>query len=74
MLELAFIACLPVFNVNGAIEEHCDKKSLLFSDVSPMTCMIGAQPQLAQWMNKHPEYIRITEWRCGYLRITEQEV
>lgn len=57
MIELAFIACL------AAEPSACEKKSLTFTDVSPMTCMIGAQPTLAEWATSHPKW-RIARWTC----------
>jgi hypothetical protein len=65
MLELAFTVCLLADPAN------CEERSLLFVDVSPMQCMIGAQSALAPWVEEHPAW-RIDSFRCHYLdqRIT----
>ena len=57
---LYFTACLI------ASPDTCEKRVHLFSDEvqGPMACIAVAQPQLADWQNKHPDY-RVTEWRCG---------
>ncbi|KFI31464.1 hypothetical protein CDV50_08950 [Haematobacter massiliensis] len=57
MIELAFIACLT------AAPALCEKKSLLFTEISPLTCMMSAQPQLAAWVDSHPKW-RIAKWNC----------
>lgn len=57
MIELAFIACLT------AEPAACEKKSLQYTDVSPMTCIIGAQPMLAEWTATHPHW-RVARWTC----------
>lgn len=57
MMELAFIACLT------ADPAACEKKSLVFSEMSPMACMMGAQPTLADWVETHPQW-RIARWSC----------
>jgi hypothetical protein len=66
MLELAFTVCLL------ASPEHCEGRSLLFVDVSPMQCMMGAQTVLAPWSEENPGW-QIDSYRCQYLdtRITE---
>lgn len=57
MVELAFTICSIV---EGA---KCQERSLVFSDLSIMTCMVGAQPQLAIWAESHPNW-RIAKWSC----------
>lgn len=57
MIELAFIACL------AAEPAACEKKSLVFTEMSPMACMMGAQPTLADWVASHPKW-RIARWSC----------
>lgn len=57
MIELAFIACLV------ADRATCREESLLFADVAILTCMVGAQPQLAQWTEANPEWA-IDRWSC----------
>jgi hypothetical protein len=57
MIELAFTICSIV---EGA---KCREQSLVFSDVSLITCMVGAQPQLAMWAEQHPNWT-ISKWHC----------
>lgn len=58
MMELLFIACLV------GQPDSCEEKSLQFVDIpSHMACMMGAQPQLARWVQDHPEW-RIAQWTC----------
>lgn len=66
MIELAFIACLT------AAPALCEKKSLLFTEVTPLTCMMSAQPELARWVDSHPKW-RIDRWRCNTAS-TEKEI
>ena len=58
MIELVFLACL------GVEPRVCQDKSMQFTDLSVMTCMMGAQPQLARWQNEHPGWM-IHRWTCG---------
>lgn len=60
MIELAFVACL------SAAPLTCEPQSLLYTDISPMTCALRAQPALAHWVETHPAY-RIARWRCRLL-------
>lgn len=57
MTELLFTICTIVAGAK------CEERSLVFADLPLMTCMVGAQPQLAQWAEQHPNW-RITRWRC----------
>ena len=57
MIELVFVACLVT------VPDRCEEKALQFLDVTPMACMMGAQPQLAQWVEQHPKW-RIARWSC----------
>ena len=57
MIELVFMACIA-----GA-PDACEERSMIFYDVTPMACMMGAQPELAKWVNSHPDYA-IASWRC----------
>lgn len=61
MIELVFLACL------SAAPAQCEEKSLLYTDISPMTCMMGAQPALAQWLESHPRY-QVARWKCQMQR------
>ena len=66
MVELLFVACL------ATAPEDCRERSLLFSDISPMTCMMGAQPELAKWANEHPKYA-VKSWRCRMVMFGQRE-
>lgn len=57
MIELAFVACL------STAPNACEQRSLYYSDISPMACLMGAQPELAKWVDEHPKY-RVTRWSC----------
>lgn len=57
MIELAFTVCSIL---EGA---KCKEQSLVFSDVSMITCMVGAQPQLARWAEDHPNWT-VGRWQC----------
>lgn len=69
MIELLFVACLS--GTPGAVEA-CEEKSLLFTDVTPMTCMMGAQPVLAKWIETHPAFT-IQSWKCKTARSFERD-
>lgn len=66
MIELVFVACLA-----GATEQ-CREHSLVYVDITPMTCLMGAQPQLAQWAEGHPAF-RIESWKCRRVQFAEQD-
>ena len=58
MIELVFIACLY------AAPDVCRENNLVFIEaISPRTCMMQAQPQLAKWVENHARW-RIARWRC----------
>lgn len=57
MIELVLTACSVL---QGA---QCKEVSLVYSDVSLMTCMVGAQPQIAIWAESHPNW-NVTKWSC----------
>lgn len=58
MYELFFIACLI------GEPNRCEEKALQYVEIpSAMACMIGAQPQLAEWVERHPKW-RIAKWSC----------
>jgi hypothetical protein len=60
MIELLLAVCL--------IDEPsaCKDVSLTFDpeSVSLLQCVMGAQPQLAEWSEAHPKW-RIAHWSCG---------
>lgn len=66
MIELAFVVCL------ASAPKDCEDRSLLFVDITPMTCMMGAQSELAKWTAEHPHW-RIASWKCRMLNLREQE-
>jgi hypothetical protein len=58
MIELVFIACLQT------TPNVCKEQNLVFTDaISPTTCMMRAQPQLAKWAESHIRW-RIARWKC----------
>lgn len=66
MIELLFVACL------ADAPDQCRERSLVFVDVTPMQCVVGAQPELARWVETHPN-LRIRSWRCQYVSPTERD-
>lgn len=70
MVELLFVTCM-VMSQSSA--ESCREHSLLFTDISPMTCMMGAQPQLAKWVNEHPGQ-RLRGWKCRAVDLRQRDV
>ncbi|MBD3680173.1 MAG: hypothetical protein HUJ27_17435 [Rhodobacteraceae bacterium] len=66
MIELLFVACLA-----GSPEE-CHERSLIFTDKTPMQCLMGAQPGLAKWVETHPNE-RIRTWRCRTVSFAERD-
>ena len=66
MIELLFVACL------ATTPDECRERSLVFTDITPMQCMMGAQPELAKWSASHPD-MEITSWRCQLVNFAEQE-
>ncbi|WP_425074673.1 hypothetical protein [Sagittula sp. S175] len=69
MIELIFMTCMFGSQSQAA---SCHERSLLFTDVTPMMCMMGAQPQLAKWVNEHPGE-RIQSWKCQMVNLAERE-
>ena len=66
MVELLFVACLSY------APAECQERSLVFMDITPRTCLMGAQPELAKWVSTHPAY-RIASWRCQNVNLAESE-
>lgn len=66
MIELLFVACL------ATSPDDCSERSLLFTNISPMVCMMGAQPELAKWVASHPKF-RIQSWRCKAVSYADSE-
>ena len=67
MIELLFVACLTSSPLD------CHEEAMVFIDVSPLACMMGAQPQLAQWTTTHPEY-QVESWRCQTVDLSKTDV
>ncbi len=68
MIELLFVVCL------ASASDVCETKALQFAeDVTPMACLMGAQPHLAQWQVQHPKW-RINSWRCQAVAFAERDV
>ena len=55
---LYFTACM----VNAP--DTCDSKRMPLDVATPRGCLRVAQPQLAVWVEAHPQY-RIRAFRCG---------
>lgn len=66
MIELLFVACL------STAPDQCEERSMIFTDVTPMACMMGAQPQLAKWVSTHPAF-HVAGWKCQQVRTAEKE-
>ena len=64
MIELVFVACLL------SPQEFCDERHVLhLPDIGIMDCMMTAQPQMAKWVEAHPNY-KITSWKCRWQDLT----
>ena len=66
MIELFFVACL------SSQPTACEERSLLYTEVTPMACMMGAQPELAKWATQHPRFT-VTRWSCRTVRPGQTE-
>lgn len=69
MIELLFVTCLSAATPQT---ETCQERSLVFTDVTPMMCMMGAQPQLAKWVEEHPDQ-KVKSWKCRMVNFAERE-
>ncbi len=67
MIELLFVACL------STAPNQCEQRSLLYTDISPMTCVMGAQPELAKWTESHPAFT-IAGWTCRSVHPGEKQI
>ena len=67
MIELAFVACL------ASAPTDCRTEHMQFIDISMMTCMVGAQAQIAVWHQTHPDRV-IRKWTCRTLDLTSPEI
>ncbi len=60
MVELIVLVC------SLANPTACSEKHFLFETRGTLqTCMMQAQPYLAQWAGEHPND-RISRWRCAW--------
>jgi len=66
MIELLFVACL------STAPDTCRERSLLYTDITPMTCAMGAQPELAKWVATHPNWT-ISRWKCQQVQTAERD-
>ncbi|MEL6103411.1 MAG: hypothetical protein AAFV87_02110 [Pseudomonadota bacterium] len=66
MIELLFVACL------AASPEDCRERSLVFTDITPQMCLMGAQPELAKWVDAHPNFT-IQSWTCQQVSFAEMD-
>jgi hypothetical protein len=59
MIELIVSVCLI------ADPLRCKDITLIFDgeSVSPMQCMMGAQPEIAKWIDEHPKWA-LKRWTC----------
>ena len=59
MIELLVSVCLI------AEPARCQDVSLTFSgeSVTPMQCLVGAQSEIARWVDTHPRWA-VKRWRC----------
>ena len=57
MIELLFVSCL------SADPASCQDRSLIFEDMSLVTCMVHGQQELARWQADHPRET-VREWKC----------
>lgn len=66
MIELLFVACLYTE------PDKCRERSLVFTGITPMQCMMGAQPILAEWVETHP-HAQIRSWHCRAVTFAERD-
>jgi hypothetical protein len=57
MIELLFVTCM------AAAPDDCAEHRLILGDISTSACERLAQPELARWMESHPE-LDIRRWQC----------
>lgn len=61
MIELVFVTCL----INEP--DRCQERSLLFTEVGLMTCMLHGQAEIARWVEDHPRE-QVQGWACRALQ------
>jgi hypothetical protein len=59
MIELALVACL------AADLTKCKDVGLVYDteSLTQMQCMMGAQPEIAKWVDEHPRWT-VKRWSC----------
>lgn len=67
MVELLFVACL------GMAPTECREHSLVFTGITPDQCAMGAQPELAKWVETHKSG-QIKSWRCRKVSFAERRL
>jgi hypothetical protein len=60
LVDLILLAC-SLTNTSDCHEYHI----LFETGGSLQSCMMQAQPYLAQWVGEHPNY-RVARWRCAW--------
>jgi hypothetical protein len=67
MMELVLVVCLHV------APERCEERSIgLYPDMTAMACVMQGQPQIAGWIETHPE-VRVRRWTCRGIRDKEMK-
>lgn len=67
MMELVLVVCLH------AAPDRCEERSIgLYPDMTAMACVVQGQPQIAGWIETHPE-VRVTRWTCRGTRNREMK-
>ncbi len=65
MIELFFVTCLM------SAPQTCQERSMTdLEQKGVMSCLMAAQPQLAQWSEEHPGH-QVKRWSCRQARVTE---
>jgi hypothetical protein len=68
MIELVITACIV------AQPATCrDQRVLIEAEATPMQCMMGAQPMIANWKAQHPEWF-VQRWKCQYPKKGEKDI
>ncbi|MHA6346005.1 hypothetical protein [Roseivivax sp. CAU 1761] len=67
MIELLFVACL------STAPNECREQSMLYTDISPMACLMGAQPELAKWATQNPGY-SIARYQCRFVDTARHDI
>ena len=59
MIELALVVCL------AADPTKCKDVGLVYDneDLTPMQCLMRAQPEVAKWSEQHPKW-NVKRWSC----------